>query len=219
MYVNREGKNTTQLKSRGVSQNEKKVNVLKDNRNTTQLKGIVQRVTKTFEELSDDKKIEASNFFNMNKGLAGVFHGLDSKLSVYNTLATQTYLDMVLKDIDVRANESNRKELLAYLKIKLLEPKKKEAKGVDKSMFVGSTFSCTNGQISNMASNKTQGALAGQTYSNKQIYHIEGKYPDVGKPLWVLSGGKISVIGLYRHGATNKIYIKNEGFGPKRINL
>ena len=53
------------------------------------------------------------------------------------------------------------------------------------------------------------------------FYHIEGRYPEEGKAIWVITDdGKIKIVGLYYHVNDNyKKYKIREGKGPKHINL
>ncbi len=65
------------------------------------------------------------------------------------------------------------------------------------------------GQRNNILQFPRQSPIRGTPY-----YHIEGHYPPVGKPIWtILPGNRIVIVGMYRHGATNRIYLKNRGTG------
>lgn len=53
------------------------------------------------------------------------------------------------------------------------------------------------------------------------FYHIEGRYPEEGKAIWIITDdGKIKIVGLYDHvNGNNKKYKIREGKGPRHINL
>jgi len=76
---------------------------------------------------------------------------------------------------------------------------------------------CYDAQIARMVADPEQGrftATDGSVY-----YHIPGRYPSIGKPIWSLNKGKILLQGLYNHGATESIYNINIGGGPKTITI
>ncbi len=73
------------------------------------------------------------------------------------------------------------------------------------------------GQRNNILQFPQQSPLRGTPY-----YHMGGHYPPSGKPIWtILPGNRIVIVGMYRHGATNKIYLKirGTGNGPNRIDV
>lgn len=55
------------------------------------------------------------------------------------------------------------------------------------------------------------------------FYHIEGRYPEEGKAIWVITDdGKIKIVGMYKHPQNNnKVYKKKShtGDGPKFIRI
>ena len=78
-----------------------------------------------------------------------------------------------------------------------------------------------DGQRDNILNNPEQDEIEDKD-THQKFYHHNGHYPPVGKPLWIiLPDKKIEIVGMYRHGATNKIYKKNKdtGDGPNTITL
>ena len=185
---------------------------------TLQKMGVIQREVARFSSLSEEQKVETANLFHMYKGLNGVYHNQAGEMCINKNPSTEAFINSILKEQDVRENSDNRAQLLSYLGIKLVE--KEIVRGPDLSQFIGSTYSCLNGQLENILSNKTQGPLGGQTYNGSQMYHISGRYPAVGKPVWILVGNKVQIIGMYTHPGENfKEYKKLEGIGPSRFTI
>lgn len=206
---------TTQRKSsdkQGVAMTDNRLNPL------LQKMVVIQRETAKFSSLDESGKLEAENLFNMHKGLNGAYYDEMGERSVNNNKSTQAFIDSILRDLGVRVNLENRLQFLRHLGIKLVEPKSPEP--VDMSQFIGSTYSCLNGQLLNILGDKTQGLLNGQTFRGSQMYHIGGRFPSVGKPIWILTNNKVDIIGMYTHPGQNfKEYKRLEGVGPNRFTL
>ena len=96
----------------------------------------------------------------------------------------------------------------------------KEEKVQETEVIGADTVTILNGQLGSVRANPTQGPLSGVTHDGFQVYHIEGRYPDNGKPLWYINrDNNVVLIGMYKHGNTNKIYKKMEGIGANTINI
>jgi hypothetical protein len=187
--------------------------------NLLQKKEVIQLKVKKFSNLTEEQQIEARNQFDMYKGLSGVHYNDEGEKCINDNPSTQAYSNSILEGQDVEINLKNREALLTFLGIKLVETPKPS--GIDMSQFSGATYSCLVGQLGNILGNKTQGLLNGQTYQGSQMYHIEGKFPSVGKPVWIIKGdGKVQIIGMYTHPGENfKEYKIKEGIGPTRFTL
>ena len=96
----------------------------------------------------------------------------------------------------------------------------KEEKVQETEVIGADSVTILDGQLGSVRDNPTQGLLSGITHDGFQVYHIEGSYPDNGKPLWYInSDNNVALIGMYKHGKTNKIYKRMEGIGAKTINI
>lgn len=89
---------------------------------------------------------------------------------------------------------------------------------VDRTRFSYIPDGCHEGQLAGILHNPVQGRFQfdGETY-----YHHTGSYPSEGKPIWKIDAdGRIRIVGMYRHGKTDKIYHKRGGgAGTKKITL
>lgn len=77
------------------------------------------------------------------------------------------------------------------------------------------------GQRNNILRDPTQSEIEDKN-THQKFYHHTGPYPPEGKPLWIiLPNKKIKIVGMYKHGKTNKIYKKDSGTGdgPNTITL
>lgn len=80
---------------------------------------------------------------------------------------------------------------------------------------------CRADQINTILSNPFQHPIHDND-TGVQYYHIKGCYPSNGKPIWSIEGGKIKIVGMYKHPQNdNKVYKKksHEGDGRKFIRI
>ena len=143
---------------------------------------------------------------------------LGDKVSIY------TDQDIDLKQLIAKAADElvvqQKKEEQQGSKKPVKKAEVEEEKRQEVVIIGADELDIKQGQISNIQSNPYQGPLKGVSFNSKQVYHISGRYPENGKPLWYVNDkDEVVLIGMYGHpGEDFSVYKKMQGIGPKTIN-
>ena len=168
-------------------------------------------------ELNKEKNVAINRTTCQEKSLSNI---LSKKLEEWYEKKFIARHEDIIGDVDIFWCDSLDDiaiEVKAYLDKNFAQAKPKNEQGRTREQIISDDFIfnesvdyCTNAQINSMSFGMMQGRM---DTNIGIVYHLPHHYSGYGKPIWKITDGKIDLLGLYKHGATNKIYLKNKNCG------
>lgn len=140
---------------------------------------------------------------------------------ITNYSLIKSLIDLALPG-ENRGTYSNIAQVARGLDLAIIPEDTVEIERVDRSRFSSIPDTCSESQLRNIFYAPNQSPMKVRTTENKKpfwVYHIQGIYPEQGKPIWTIrEDKKINIIGMYEHrGEDYTKYHKRDGDGPNLL--